>query len=78
MSFSESVFPAQHELVWSQKPCIGRPDVILQSSCVLDIGSELGVGKVVEEESVVHHLDFLIPHIAESLEQNDDAEHAAK
>ena len=80
VSFSEAVFPAQHKLVWSQKPCIGKPEAILPShtTCQLNIVSQLGVGKVVEENSVVHHLDFLMGNIAESLEQMRDAEKAAK
>ena len=80
VSFSEAVFPAQHELVWSQNPCIGKPEAILPShtTCKLNIVSQLGVGKVVEEDSVVHHLDFLMGNIAESLGQMSDAEKAAK
>ena len=80
VSFSESVFPAHHELVWSQNPCIGKPDAILhlQTICKLNIVSQLGVGKVVEEESVVCHLDFLVDHIEDSLEQIGDAEKAAE
>ena len=80
MSFSESVFPAQHELVWSQHPCIGKPDAVLhlQTTCELNIVSQLGVGQVIDEKSVVLHLDFLMENIAESLEQIGDAEHAAE
>ena len=80
VSFSGSVFPARHELLWSQSPCIGMPDAILhlQTTQKLNIMTELGVCKGVKVLSVFYHLDFIMGHIAESLEQISDAEYAAK
>ena len=81
VSFSESVFPAEHELVWSQNPCIGKPDAILHletTTCKLNIVSQLGVGQVINDKSVVHHLDFLMENLAECLGRIGDAEQAAR